>query len=161
MRMDNIRRFLDELKMSVSKSKHYYENTIKEEENKGFTTVWFFEKAVIRARRLKKSVRIELKTEFSRDLELMNFLTPVKSDKSWSKAEYSEDIITKIIDNADQVYEKCYLDVPEPFGCCSKYLECSDKRRCIQKDKELARECIYKRHLEEGRIFYGKNRNIS
>ncbi len=84
-----------------------------------------------------------------------------KSDKNWSVAEYSDDIIKKIIDNADRVYEKCYLDVSEPFGCCSKYLECSDKRRCIQTDKGLARECIYKRHLEEGRIFYGKDRNIS
>lgn len=158
--MDIIRQFLDELKKNVSKSKYYYENTIKEVENKGFTTVWFFETAVIKVRRLKNSVKIELKSEFSKDLELENDLTHSKPDRNWSVAEYSDDVIKKIIDNADKVYEKCYLDVSEPFGCCSKYLECSDMRRCIQPDKGLARECIYRRHLEEGSIFYGKNRNI-
>jgi uncharacterized metal-binding protein len=57
--MDNIRRFLDELKKSISKSYYYDENRIEEKKNKGFITVWFFKKAVIRVRRLKKSVRIE------------------------------------------------------------------------------------------------------
>ncbi len=93
--MDIIRRFLDELKMSVSKSKYYYKNTIKEEENKGFTTVCFFEKAVMRLKRLKNSVRIEWKTEFSKDLELENNLTLSKPDRNWSVAEYSDDIIKK------------------------------------------------------------------
>jgi hypothetical protein len=54
--MDNIRRFLDELKKSISKSYYYDENRIEEKKNKGFITVWFFKKAVIRVRRLKKSV---------------------------------------------------------------------------------------------------------
>ncbi|MFY9273206.1 MAG: hypothetical protein WBK47_04445 [Acetomicrobium sp.] len=63
----DIKRFLDELKKNVSKSKYYYENTIKEVENKGFTTVWFFETAVMRVRRLKNSVKIEWKSEFSKD----------------------------------------------------------------------------------------------
>lgn len=158
--MDNIRRFLDEFKKSISKSNYYDKNTIEEEKNKGFITVWFFKKAVMRVRRLKKSVRIDLKTEFSKDLDLENYLIPM-NEKNWSSTEYCDVVIEKIINNADKVYEKCYLEASEPFGCCSRYLECSDKRRCIQPDRELARDCKYKRHLEEGRIFYGKNRNIN
>ncbi len=46
------------------------------------------------------------------------------------------------------------------FGCCSKYLECSDAKECIHKDKNYAEACTYNSNLKKGRIFYGKNRNI-
>lgn len=45
----------------------------------------------------------------------------------------------------------------EKFGCCGKYLECSDAKECLYKDKFYARACYYKSNLEAGRIFYGKN----
>jgi len=158
--MKNIRWFLDELKKSVGKSKCYYENTIKEVENKGFMTVWFFEKAVMRVRKSKESVKIELKTRFTKDLDIGNQLK-LKTDKDWIVTYYNDDVIEKILNNVAKVYEKCYSEAPDPFGCCSKYLECSDKRRCIQPDRGMVRNCIYKGHLNEGRIFYGKNRNIT
>jgi hypothetical protein len=60
------------------------------------------------------------------------------NEKNWSSTEYCDVVIEKIINNAYKVYEKCYLEAIEPFGCCSRYFECSDKRRCIQPDRELA-----------------------
>lgn len=55
-----------------------------------------------------------------------------------------------------------YLNKIEPvisFGCCSRYIECSDKKECVNTIRELRKGCIYKRNLEEGKIFYGKNAN--
>lgn len=46
------------------------------------------------------------------------------------------------------------------FGCCHKYLECSDAKKCIHEDLEYSKGCIYRQNLEAGAIFYGKNRNI-
>lgn len=46
------------------------------------------------------------------------------------------------------------------FGCCSKYLKCSDSKMCLHNDKLYAKGCHYKKKLDEGEIFYGKNRNI-
>ena len=48
------------------------------------------------------------------------------------------------------------------FGCCGKYLECSDAKDCLQKyiDYEYAKGCSYRKNLESGRIFYGKNKNV-
>ena len=46
------------------------------------------------------------------------------------------------------------------FSCCSRYMECSDKMRCIHPDKEFSAGCFYKRNLIQGKCFYGKNRNI-
>ena len=48
----------------------------------------------------------------------------------------------------------------ERFGCCSRYVECSDKKECINPNFLMSRACGYRRNLEAGRIFYGKNKNI-
>ena len=59
------------------------------------------------------------------------------------------------------VFCKIFVDVFsfEPFGCCEKYVECSDEKRCLHKDPTYATACMYRKNLEAGRIFYGKNAN--
>lgn len=49
--------------------------------------------------------------------------------------------------------------LPKTYDCCSAYMECSDARRCV-KMSASALGCGYRRALSEGRIFYGKNRNV-
>lgn len=49
---------------------------------------------------------------------------------------------------------------PKEWDCCSRYQECSDAKTCIHPDKAFALACGYRRILSDGRIFYGKNRNI-
>lgn len=46
------------------------------------------------------------------------------------------------------------------FGCCSRYVECSDLKNCINPDSTFALGCLYRVNLENGKIFYGKNKNI-
>lgn len=49
----------------------------------------------------------------------------------------------------------------QSFGCCSKFKECSDALECVHENKLYAAGCKYRKiNLENGRIFYGKNRNI-
>lgn len=48
----------------------------------------------------------------------------------------------------------------ETFGCCSRYVECSDAQKCIHPDLSIALSCQYRQNLLNGRIFYGKNKNI-
>jgi hypothetical protein len=42
-------------------------------------------------------------------------------------------------------------------GCCSKYLECSNNRKCLYTTDPAYAECYYRKNLEAGRIFYGIN----
>ena len=44
--------------------------------------------------------------------------------------------------------------------CCHLYAECSDAKRCLNPRPGLAISCGYRRIMQQGRIFYGKNRNI-
>ena len=49
---------------------------------------------------------------------------------------------------------------PKEWDCCSRYEACSDATHCIHPDKVFALGCGYRKILNSGRIFYGKNRNI-
>lgn len=46
------------------------------------------------------------------------------------------------------------------FDCCSRYLECSDARQCIHPDPQFGLKCGYRLVLKEGKVYYGKNRNV-
>ena len=50
--------------------------------------------------------------------------------------------------------------VAESFGCCSRFVECSDAMTCTHPDELHAKGCMYKTNLDNGRIFYGKNKNV-
>ena len=45
------------------------------------------------------------------------------------------------------------------FDCCGMYEQCSDVRRCINSHDD-ALGCTYRKRLKEGKVFYGKNRNV-
>lgn len=48
----------------------------------------------------------------------------------------------------------------EAFGCCSDFIRCSDARECLHRlDPDYA-GCYYRKNLDAGRIFYGKNKTI-
>lgn len=53
-----------------------------------------------------------------------------------------------------------YMDTEEAFGCCSHYIECSNNKKCIKENVRLRLSCQYKKNLDNGRIFYGENKNI-
>ena len=48
----------------------------------------------------------------------------------------------------------------ERFGCCHRFIQCSDARRCLIYDSFEALGCYYRENLEAGRIFYGVNANV-
>ncbi len=45
------------------------------------------------------------------------------------------------------------------FGCCHRYRECSNAKRCLEPDTIDFMNCEYKKNLDNGNIFYGKNAN--
>ena len=47
------------------------------------------------------------------------------------------------------------------FGCCDRYLECSDVKHCVLENKLYSKACKYRSNLESGRVFYGRNRNTN
>ena len=68
------------------------------------------------------------------------------------------DIIALLFEDVDNFIIKNYT--AETFGCCHRYVECSDQRKCLHPDILHSKGCMYRVNLENGRIFYGKNKNI-
>ena len=58
------------------------------------------------------------------------------------------------------VLDKTIDAAPKEFDCCSRYNECSDAGVCIHPNPDLAAACGYRKIMKQGRIFYGKNRNV-
>ena len=55
---------------------------------------------------------------------------------------------------------KGYESKATRFGCCSNFEKCSDAKKCVHENKLYSKACMYRDNLEQGKIFYGKNRNI-
>lgn len=66
--------------------------------------------------------------------------------------------IDKITQQLIEIFSS--LNVPSTFDICSRYMECSNQKKCVHPDKLHSRECGYKRILEKGIVFYGNNRNV-
>lgn len=47
----------------------------------------------------------------------------------------------------------------EKISCCSRYRVCSDAKKCVCTNLEIAFACAYRDNLTAGQIFYGKNAN--
>lgn len=48
----------------------------------------------------------------------------------------------------------------QKFDCCAKFEQCSNDKKCLHDDIIYSSSCVYRKHLENGRIFYGENKNI-
>lgn len=50
--------------------------------------------------------------------------------------------------------------VPTEYSCCSRYEECSNAKGCTEPNDDIAIKCSYRKKLQKGIIFFGKNRNV-
>lgn len=107
--------------------------------------------------------RIEYRKKLHKFLTLPNDVT-VKEMKAYPnsmiidfdcKSELFFEICKIILGQALEHYEP-----KEYFGCCGKYTQCSNAKKCLHEDLFYAKACYYKRNLEAGHIFYGENRNV-
>lgn len=50
--------------------------------------------------------------------------------------------------------------ITDTFACCNSFVACSDAGHCLHENNRFYNGCYYRTNLEQGRIFYGKNKNI-
>lgn len=85
----------------------------------------------------------------------------LKSDKAFLRVIFQQDddsILKYIKENI--LYCLANYESSSSFGCCSKFIECSDAKKCVHENKIYSMGCKYRANLEIGKIFYGKNRNV-
>jgi len=67
--------------------------------------------------------------------------------------------ILNYIGNITQSFASSYRSKEPAFGCCHRYTECSDAKKCLHPNLMYSTACNYRKNLENGLIFYGKNRS--
>lgn len=72
-----------------------------------------------------------------------------------------ETALPKIKAMMQDIYEQRRSQVSgDTFACCNDHVRCSDAGFCLKLNNRDYWGCIYRKNLEEGRIFYGRNKNI-
>lgn len=152
---------INSLKEKVMECENYTKESIEVKHNKDYVTIWLCKIAVLKIKEKKDEIRIEITNKYLKHFDLCEDVRFINSDPEWGKTLLNNNVLEKLMKNISDVYKQCYLDEPvESFGCCSRYIECSNNKTCIHPDLKFSRGCKYKTNLEKGKIFYGKNLNV-
>ena len=52
------------------------------------------------------------------------------------------------------IYYVNNFEPSDKFGCCSKYKECSNAKKCLHENLFYSKACWYRKNLESGKIFF-------
>jgi hypothetical protein len=116
----------------------------------------------LKIKRMKDTYRLYVKDSILDDLNISPFVEIKKlaSDPDFTSLNFLErndeyyKIIEICVDNAIKTFKPSNM-----FACCGLYKACSDEKKCIHRDRLHSKGCWYRRNLENGKIFYGKNKN--
>ena len=113
------------------------------------------------------TIDLSLKTKYRLFVKsnILDFMKDNARCKADGEAKYKAidfETIQELFEMAKEVtFAELELYSPSTvFGCCSKYEQCSDAGKCIHDYKLYAKGCQYRKNLESGLIFYGKNQNM-
>jgi len=107
----------------------------------------------------KRTPYIEIKEKYKD--EFVNFEMVHASNNSLRIKITGIDEVLALIDQLSIIYMKVLSELgEESFGCCHRYIECSDALHCLHPDYLTSLACLYKKNLDKGKVFYGKNKNI-
>lgn len=129
-----------------------------------FLSVYFYRQLAMRLMIGKKVSHVELDADYIKEpAEIASEYTMIEADAGSKIRLYLNEGFNHAAFSA--VVQRICADCKEwapvnLFGCCSLYLECSNERECLRWRDEEYLGCAYRRNLEAGRIFYGRNATI-
>ncbi len=134
---------------------------VKTLQNKNVHSILLENSAVLKLSTMNKVFRITVNSNLIKNIIIPNSAKQKNSTSDTIHFDFLQKnndyyfFIKAILNNAVKNYSGSSV-----FGCCHKYVECSDAKKCLHRDLLYARGCQYRKNLESGRIFYGKNKNI-
>lgn len=127
-------------------------------------------KGVISSLLILKEAHLKTETRYNIIIQEKFFNMIAEPDNATIKRTKSSDYVTVTYNEPNDSYLDYINSVinlrvrtyksKESFGCCSKFNACSDAKKCLHENVLYATGCKYRQSLDEGKIFYGKNRNV-
>lgn len=128
---------------------------------KTYSSVWYGSLLAFRLRLRKNTRYIEVPLD-SRDA--VQELAPLDAQKEMSggfwRVSLGAEPVSEHADALARVLQNAIDRMPKDWDCCSRYMECSNAKRCVHPDPSIGLKCGYRKILASGRIFYGENRNV-
>lgn len=140
-----------------------YAPYISAQNNKGYVSFRVKGNVPVKVYFRKACIKVEFLSRYEKFFKLKNYeVIRTSDDDKWSTVTFNN--LDKLLASVDCICKVAvnYLieSQGDTFGCCSSYQKCSDAKKCVRADSMFSLGCTYRKHLEKGRIFYGKNRNI-
>jgi hypothetical protein len=127
----------------------------------GYSSVYFDKKLLImRLKNRGKSNYLSIPKAYASDFSGTVEVEISKAEPGFARIPCSLSIINTVVPLVDTIIRAAINRIPKAYDCCSLYEKCSDAKKCVHPDKKGSLQCGYKRILESGTIYYGKNRNI-
>ena len=125
-------------------------------ENKGYMAVKAKSLIAVKITQRKSDVLLEYKSKY--DTHFKNYNIQHTTDKMSRIELPNMDAVVSLSKEFCKIAAEVLTESGATFGCCGRYEQCSDAKRCIHPDALYSLTCSYRKNLEAGRIFYGKNR---
>ena len=128
---------------------------------KSYSSVWYGSVLSFRIKLRKNARYIEVPAKFMD--RIVNNLPEdqcAMSSDSFCKISLSSELAANYSDLLVQILKSTINDLPKEWDCCSRYMECSNAKKCVHPDPAFALGCGYRKTLAAGKIYYGDNRNV-
>lgn len=131
-------------------------------ENIHYFSICFFDAPKIRIKKVWEEFYLEFPDHFIDEIKNHNVDAKLMSSGYYRVSIPSIGFNDNLKSLIFEIYEYCYRKYSDDrFDCCSKYLECSDNKKCPYEGDSFARACSYHYTMtKKKKIFYGKNRNV-
>lgn len=132
----------------------------KQENHNHAVSVYIANTFVLRVHLKPNALRVEYRKKLS------NYICLHESIQAKEMKSYPDSVIVDLNEKNSVFFDLCsnimtqalyHYEPSEYFGCCGKYNECSDAKKCLHDDQLYSKACYYRKNLEAGNIFYGKN----
>lgn len=129
--------------------------------NKEYSSVRYSSILAFRLKLRKNSRYIEVPLDSK---SVVQVIAPLDKQKKvtgdfW-RVKLDNERIVEYADVLASVLQDAINRLPKEWDCCSRYMECSNAKRCVHPDPALALKCGYRKILSSGKIYYGENRNV-
>lgn len=85
----------------------------------------------------------------------------IEKDKFYTVKELSPEQMELLCQQLLELKRKTFREtIMETFACCNDFNRCSDAKQCLHPDDRFFNGCYYRQALENGQVFFGRNRNV-
>lgn len=127
---------------------------------KTYSSVWYGSTLAFRLKLRKDARYIEVPMGSKSTVEALGPSEGQKEVSGFWRVKLGPEPVREHVDILAAVLRDAIDRLPKEWDCCSRYMECSDAKRCVHPDPSQALKCGYRKILASGKIYYGVNRNV-